>query len=61
MVNKLRRKISEWMHLSSGARRRRPEGHNIAFKYPAGIDSFKASNIATGIDRPGITAQCMGG
>jgi hypothetical protein len=32
--------------------KRRPEGHNIAFKYPAGIDLFKAENIKNGIDRP---------
>lgn len=31
---------------------RRPEGHNIAFKYPAGLDHFKAANICNGIDRP---------
>ncbi|WP_205509904.1 FAD-dependent oxidoreductase [Longitalea arenae] len=31
---------------------RRPEGHNIAFKYPAGLDSFKALNIRNGVDRP---------
>lgn len=31
---------------------RRPEGHNIAFKYPAGLDLFKAGNIRNGIDRP---------
>ena len=32
--------------------KRRPEGQNIAFKYPAGIDVFKATNIQNGIDRP---------
>lgn len=32
--------------------KRRPDGENIAFKYPAGIDQFRASNIANGIDRP---------
>lgn len=31
---------------------RRPEGHNIAFKYPSGLDLFKAENIRNGIDRP---------
>jgi hypothetical protein len=31
---------------------RRPEGHNIAFKYPAGLHCFKAENITNGIDRP---------
>lgn len=31
---------------------RRPEGHNIAFKYPAGLNLFKAENIRNGIDRP---------
>ncbi|QEC43195.1 FAD-dependent oxidoreductase [Pseudobacter ginsenosidimutans] len=31
---------------------RRPEGHNIAFKYPAGINLFGAENIRNGIDRP---------
>ncbi len=31
---------------------RRPEGHNIAFKYPAGLPVFKAENIRNGIDRP---------
>lgn len=31
---------------------RRPEGHNIAFKYPGGLDLFKAENIRNGIDRP---------
>lgn len=31
---------------------RRPEGHNIAVKYEAGIDLFKAENIRNGIDRP---------
>lgn len=31
---------------------RRPEGHNIAFKYPAGLPVFKAGNIRNGIDRP---------
>lgn len=31
---------------------RRPEGHNIAFKYPAGSLVFKAVNIRNGIDRP---------
>ncbi|MBO9636514.1 MAG: FAD-binding dehydrogenase, partial [Chitinophagaceae bacterium] len=31
---------------------RRPEGHNIAFKYPAGLDQFRAVNIRNGIDRP---------
>jgi hypothetical protein len=31
---------------------RRPEGHNIAFKYPAGLHCFKAKNIRNGIDRP---------
>ncbi len=31
---------------------RRPEGHNIAFKYPEGLDLFKAENIRNGIDRP---------
>lgn len=31
---------------------RRPEGHNIAFKYPAGLQCFKAENIVNGIDRP---------
>jgi hypothetical protein len=32
--------------------KRRPDGENIAFKYPAGIDLFTAGNIANGIDRP---------
>ncbi|HEX6428782.1 MAG TPA: FAD-dependent oxidoreductase [Niastella sp.] len=31
---------------------RRPEGHNIAFKYPAGLSCFNAKNIRNGIDRP---------
>ncbi len=31
---------------------RRPEGHNIAFKYPAGLPGFKAENIRNGVDRP---------
>jgi FAD dependent oxidoreductase len=31
---------------------RRPEGHNVAVKYHAGIDLFKAENIRNGIDRP---------
>jgi len=31
---------------------RRPEGHNIAFKYPAGLPVFKAENIRNGVDRP---------
>lgn len=31
---------------------RRPEGHNIDFKYPEGLDVFKAVNIRNGIDRP---------
>ncbi|GEP94402.1 FAD-dependent oxidoreductase [Chitinophaga cymbidii] len=31
---------------------RRPEGHNIDFKYPEGLNVFKASNIRNGIDRP---------
>ncbi|WP_207515629.1 FAD-dependent oxidoreductase [Longitalea luteola] len=31
---------------------RRPEGHNIAFKYPAGLHCFSAKNIRNGIDRP---------
>ncbi len=31
---------------------RRPEGHNIAFKYPTGLNCFNASNIRNGIDRP---------
>lgn len=31
---------------------RRPEGHNIAFKYPAALQPFKAVNIRNGIDRP---------
>jgi hypothetical protein len=31
---------------------RRPEGHNIAFKYSEGLDLFKAGNIRNGIDRP---------
>lgn len=31
---------------------RRPEGHNIDFKYPEGLDVFKAANIRNGIDRP---------
>ncbi|MDF2192711.1 FAD-dependent oxidoreductase [Paraflavitalea sp. CAU 1676] len=31
---------------------RRPEGHNIAFKYPAGLNAFAADNIRNGIDRP---------
>ena len=31
---------------------RRPEGHNIAFKYPDGLSVFKATNIRNGIDRP---------
>lgn len=31
---------------------RRPEGHNIAFKYPSGSNVFKAANIRNGIDRP---------
>lgn len=31
---------------------RRPEGHNIAFKYPAGLNLFNAENIRNGIDRP---------
>lgn len=31
---------------------RRPEGHNIAVRYEAGIDLFKAENIRNGIDRP---------
>lgn len=32
--------------------KRRPEGYNVAFKYPTGINVFQASNIANGIDRP---------
>jgi hypothetical protein len=32
--------------------KRRPEGHNVAFKYATGIQAFKATNIANGIDRP---------
>lgn len=31
---------------------RRPEGHNIAFKYPSSPAIFKADNIRNGIDRP---------
>lgn len=31
---------------------RRPEGFNIAFKYPEGIKAFSAMNIANGLDRP---------
>jgi hypothetical protein len=31
---------------------RRPEGHNVAFKYASGIDAFKATNVSNGIDRP---------
>ncbi|QEH43851.1 FAD-dependent oxidoreductase [Chitinophaga sp. XS-30] len=31
---------------------RRPEGHNIDFKYPEGLDLFKADNIRNGTDRP---------
>lgn len=31
---------------------RRPEGHNIAFKYPAGLNIFKAAHIRNGVDRP---------
>jgi hypothetical protein len=31
---------------------RRPEGHNVAFKYLPGIGAFKAENIRNGIDRP---------
>lgn len=31
---------------------RRPEGHNIAVKYVAGINQFRAANIRNGIDRP---------
>lgn len=31
---------------------RRPEGHNIDFKYPEGLDVFRAANIRNGIDRP---------
>lgn len=32
--------------------KRRPQGHNIAFKYESGIDAFKAENVTNGIDRP---------
>lgn len=32
--------------------KRRPDGQNIAFKYPAGIAAFNAANIANGVDRP---------
>lgn len=32
--------------------KRRPDGENIAFKYPAGINLFRAANITNGIDRP---------
>ncbi|MBO9633040.1 MAG: FAD-dependent oxidoreductase [Chitinophagaceae bacterium] len=32
--------------------KRRPDGENIAFKYPTGINLFRASNITNGIDRP---------
>lgn len=31
---------------------RRPEGHNIALKYPKGIPAFGAQNVSNGIDRP---------
>lgn len=31
---------------------RRPEGHNIAFKYPTDLNLFSAENIRNGIDRP---------
>jgi hypothetical protein len=31
---------------------RRPEGLNIAFKYPSGITAFEPGNIANGLDRP---------
>lgn len=31
---------------------RRPEGHNIAFKYPTSPEIFRAENIRNGIDRP---------
>lgn len=31
---------------------RRPDGYNLAFKYPDGIKAFEAINIANNIDRP---------
>ncbi|WEK37695.1 MAG: FAD-dependent oxidoreductase [Candidatus Pseudobacter hemicellulosilyticus] len=32
--------------------KRRPNGHNIAFRYPEGLHVFGAANVANGIDRP---------
>jgi hypothetical protein len=32
--------------------KRRPDGYNLAFKYPDGIKAFAASNVANNIDRP---------
>lgn len=32
--------------------KRRPDGYNLAFKYPDGIKAFAAANVANNIDRP---------
>lgn len=32
--------------------KRRPDGYNLAFKYPNGIKAFAANNVANNVDRP---------